>query len=74
MELHWCILLAVDVASACGRVRRGANDSTSVLLGYTFMNFRREKAIGGNVAVQFAATPQTQVWRGSRGAALCSGC
>jgi len=25
------------------------------------MNFRREKAIGANVALQFAATPQTQV-------------
>ena len=43
------------------RLKRGFNDSTSVLLGYTYMRFRRENAIGGNASVQFAATPQTQV-------------
>lgn len=31
-----------------------------VVAGASFMNFRNDMALGGNLATQFAATPETQ--------------
>ena len=40
---------------------RSAKDACwQVVAGASFMNFRNDMALGGNLATQFAATPETQ--------------
>ncbi|KAK9820840.1 hypothetical protein WJX81_004481 [Elliptochloris bilobata] len=43
------------------KLRLGADERTQVVAGGSFMNFRNDMALGGNLATQFAATPETQV-------------
>ena len=63
----WHVLVRSHNVS-CHGVRAGIHASAlrvrlprqQVVAGGSFMNFRNDMALGGNLATQFAATPETQ--------------